>query len=195
MPKYLIGSLLLATATAIAQPTAGPLAAASAPGAAVQTHRRPGWDGFVILDCLEIRQELQQLSPGPIAIATLDCVQHGRYDEAARLFLLAGIDARFDDARDGDPTGVDGARRLTALISEALTPAQMAELARATHGLMNSDASRRSLCRTIRRFGPPTDLPPYLTPAEAAAQAAARNFDADREWPTVVQTGLDCPTQ
>ena len=193
MLKSLSGSLLLATATAIAQPAPDPSPAASAPGAAVQKHRRPGRDGFVVLDCLEIRPELQQLSPGPIAIATLDCVQRGRYDEAARLFLLAGVDARFDDARDGGPAGVDSARRLTSLLSEALPPDRMAELARATHALLNSDVARRSLCETIRPFGPPTDLPPYLTPSEAAAQASARHFDADREWPKIVQTGLDCP--
>ena len=189
MLNRLFGSLLLASAAAIAQTTP------SAPGAASRSGA--GRAGFVVLNCVSISKELQQFGAGSIETGTLDCVRQARYDDAARLFLLAGIDARFDDDRAADPGADDGARTLTRLVSEALTPAQMAELVRTTHDLMTTDESHRSLCATIRRIGPPDVVARHATSSAPAArtpgQRLARNVDADREWATLTRAYLDCP--
>lgn len=193
MSKRLFGSLLLASATAIAQTTPEAPRAASEPVAATRTARERARDSFVILDCVPMVKELQQFSTGTIATATSNCVEQGRYGDAARLFLLTTIDARFDAERLAEPKGEDVSLTLDRLLRAGHTPAGMDGLARARRALMDDLASRRALCAEIRQFGPPDDASPYRdAPTSAPGAGRAGIFDAERAWATVVATTPDC---
>ena len=121
------------------------------------------------------------------------CASEQRMLEAVDLFAHAFAFASFDArrVRDARAPALLGALPLThtAALPEADREALYAALEEM--GKPGSEASTR-VCTDLRRLGPPTYVPEYLSDQGIDVQEASDGFDARKAWDEVLAGPLRC---
>lgn len=157
------------------------------------------------LDCVDIGRVPKDFTPPDIHTGVLACVQQGRSDEAAALFMLAGVRTRFDVERVSDVSVRDAGQVIAYRTVQRLTPNQKASFSAAMAPLAKGLSTQSALCETIAKTGPPDYVPYYLIwhgadfltsrysgSPDPAAGWLVPNFDADATWLRIQRDYLHC---
>jgi hypothetical protein len=156
-------------------------------------------ESTVNLGCIVLDKATAQYNPVDLFKAAKACITAKRWDEAARLHILAMTFGRFDMVRVADRTA-----------HQAITVAQMeiygdvAPADRQTFGdhaklLMDEPQAHAAFCVALNRIGPPAYFPRYMIQHGMGAflgnngNGLVKDFDPVVAWRTLVQTGRKCP--
>lgn len=155
-------------------------------------------ESTVELGCIAFGEAQARYNPVDLFKATKACIDAKRWDDAARLNLLAMTFGRFDMARVADKTA-----------HQAITVAQMTyfgdvgDADRKVFGehakpLMDDPALHAEFCAALARIGPPTYYPRYMVQHGMGAVFAhggdglVSPFDAMATWHDLLINARKC---
>jgi len=149
--------------------------------------------------CIPLGMTKNILTPPDLFKRVSACIAQENYDEAARLYALAGIYSIFDAQRIADKRAVRERKVLIASTFSAISSDRKTRFAEAQKRLGRNPASRVKLCNDVKRIGMPGYFPNYLitynrsTPANTGSQQMLmRNFNPEKEWKTLRTLYLGC---
>ena len=149
--------------------------------------------------CIPLGMTKNILTPPDLFKRVSACIAQENYDEAARLYALAGIYSIFDVQRIADKRAVRERKVLIASTFSAISSDRKTRFAEAQKRLERNPASRVKLCTDVKRIGMPGYFPNYLTtynrstPANTGSQQMLmRNFNPEKEWKTLRTLYLGC---
>lgn len=152
------------------------------------------------VDCIDLAQASRDDPPPNLYTGIVKCITSDRPDQAAALFVLASVTARFDALRVVDPTVAGGTQILIMRAFEPLTEAQRDAFGAAMDRLRADPARWSSVCAELRRLGPPRYFPRYLvlhgmrafTAPNPLEGAMKPDFDLDAKWSEVLVQNVKC---
>ncbi|TFZ04219.1 hypothetical protein [Ramlibacter rhizophilus] len=197
MNKQLLLALWLAPTLAFSQPGSAPRANITnyeAPGSLAATQQLP---------CIDLADARPTMTPPDLHTAVRACIQAREFDRAARLFVLAGVYARFDAKRVADPSAHGAGRALIIQTTSAFSASDRERLAAGVKRLAGEDRrQQQAFCAQVRQLGVPQYLPRYMIQHGVdalSARASPQNalvapFDADAVWSHLQSSYMRCPT-
>lgn len=153
------------------------------------------------LGCIGLDQVKAQDTSADLFNAIFECIEAGRFDAAAALFLVATTYAAFDSRRVADSSARDGGSVQARELSAKQTQAQRASLGVALEAVLRPDAVATG-CAALVKIGAPDYFPRYLVlhgigavvnPNIDEKTALVANFDRDAAWIELLRTFVKCP--
>lgn len=151
------------------------------------------------LPCLDLVAANSIETPADLHTGVKACIDQGEFENAARLFALAGVYARFDAERVADPSARDAGQMLILQTFASLTPDAKKKFHDVEMDMVKDPAAHGKLCADIQRIGPPTYFPAYMVAHGMSAFTGAHaggplvsNFDAKKTWADLQTTYLMC---
>lgn len=139
-------------------------------------------------------------TPPDLYLGVKDCIEHGRYAEAADLFALAGMDSQFDAARVTDKTAGQARDILIMGMFDGMAQEKRDQFGNAVRTLHSDPRALAVLCRQVRRIGYPAYYPEYMVMhgmraflGDPHANALDTHFDPDATWALLQARYLNCP--
>jgi hypothetical protein len=176
----------------IIQEQSGSVTSARAEGSLAPTQALP---------CFTLSEAKQTYTPPDLHTALAECVSSAEFAKAAQLFILAGINSRFDVQRVADKTAAGGLRILIMRTFSNFSEEQKEEFRKAINQLMKTPSGLQAICSELARIGPPTYFPKYLvlhglnafTSSNPLDNALDPSFDAASTWARLQDTYAHCP--
>ena len=133
--------------------------AQSTPGGNAQTSTE---QPITTTQCTAWEQINTQFTPPDLYRMVGQCIQSNDYPSALALFVLAGMDTRFDAPRVADNTVGDTGAALIMQTFDSIPKAAHKKFDTATDLVRTDNAVRDYLCGWVQQVGPPTYYPTYM---------------------------------
>jgi hypothetical protein len=154
------------------------------------------------LPCMALSEARRDYTPPELYAAAAHCLAGTEVPKAVRLFLLAGLYARFDAERVVDKSAGSGGRTVVVAKDFAkFSRAQREAFAAALERLRADERELERFCADVAGIGPPAYFPRYLalhglgsiTSSNPLGDALLPKFDAENTWARLQHTYLRCP--
>lgn len=153
------------------------------------------------LECIDLNEAKDTYTPPDLHTGIAKCLAKGDLNRAVRLFMLAGIYARFDVARVADRSVQDGGHALNMRTFAAYSTEQKQQFMQAIRTLAGNPEAFRTACAEVSKIGPPAYFPQYLVlhglnammPGYSSDHALVADFDASGTWAKLKLQYLKCP--
>lgn len=152
------------------------------------------------LPCSAGKELKNTYTPFELYLSVTPCVEEKRYEEAANMFVLAGLYGRYDQQRVRDRS----AHQAVTVLKTAVTP-HFSDGFREYLSSLASGEQLAGLCATMRKVGRPDYYPSYMVNhglASLTAQiegmpqpegALDEAFDPQAAWELALDQYLHCP--
>ncbi|MEP9358568.1 hypothetical protein [Sphingomonas sp. KR3-1] len=165
----------------------------------VQNYNAPGnLEQTADLGCIALKDAAPRYTPVDLFRAAGTCISAHRYDDGARLFVLAGAYGRFDMLRVADTTAHQAILVIRSEIFGDLPQADSDAFSASLKTIIVDGKLAPDLCATIQRIGAPTYHPRYMIQHGMGAFTGNKGnglvdkFDADAAWKQVRADYLKC---
>ena len=155
--------------------------------------------------CVAFNKFNSGVTPDQLYGMVVDCVRTDDYPSAVALFVLAGMDARFDISRvtDKDAAGKLSDEYVGLTFGSIVETAAQKKLAIGIQTALNDKSVAEYLCEWVQQVGPPTYNPQYMMMDEVSAGNAETTqkqlhqellpvSDASGRWKTISASFLHC---
>lgn len=152
------------------------------------------------INCIPLAQAKPKFTPPDLYKGVAECLAKGEFESAAKLFVLAGIYARFDADRVTDKTAGQARTALIMNTFSNVPEEKKNEFNAALIRMTKTPELLGGLCKEVARIGMPDYYPGYTilhgirafsgNPHEAAL---VKDFDATGTWKSLQSTYLHCP--
>ena len=151
------------------------------------------------IDCVPLESLNNTYTPPDIYLGVSACIRKDDYRTAGALFMLAGINSRFDIARVLDNSSWLAAAALIMNIYSGLEQDKRVKFDQ-TVGKLGADPNAMTdTCRAIRKIGHPDYYPDYMVVNGANASIGKPggptmkpNFDAQATWDSLLTNNFNC---
>ena len=171
--------------------------------AQVKSHEAPGnLESTHDVGCVGSDRLQPSYTPADLYRATSQCVRRAEYRDAVFLFAMAGVYGRYDTLRVADKSAHQA---VTVLQMQALGP--LPQERREAFGTvvqqtLGSPDGLASVCKELRRIGPPRYHPRYMIQHGMGAfltdgttpDGLVTPFDGVAAWKRALDTFLHCPS-
>jgi hypothetical protein len=152
---------------------------------------------FHHLDCGDIAALTTDNTPADIYPAARRCLDRGDFQRAARLWAIASLYGRFDTLRVRDLSAHQAILVLREAAFSELDQGKKDEFQTALKALLGSD-ELADICTQVRRLGPPTYYPTYMTQHGMSAFTGQggglkQDFNVGQAWDSNLTDYLHCP--
>lgn len=184
-----------------AQQAEGPKIVEETEGNITRAHVEGSLAPTQAIDCVLLSEARNTLTPPDLHTGLSKCIGKGEFVRAARLFVLAGVYARFDAERVADRTARAGGQVLILRTFAAFTQEQKQAFSREFDRITKDPLELQSTCAVIRNIGPPNYFPKYLVLHGVEAfsspsplkNALVPDFEPSSTWARLQSTYLHCP--
>jgi hypothetical protein len=152
---------------------------------------------FHHLDCVDVAALTTAETPADIYPAVRTCADHGDFQRAARLWVIASLYGRFDTLRVLD---VSAHQAIPVLRQTFLGPLDQGakDQFQTTLKAITAPDQLADLCAQMRKVGAPTYYPTYMMQHGMSAFTGTggglkQDFNAAEAWDTSVTDYLHCP--
>jgi len=152
------------------------------------------------ISCIELNKITMPVQPPDLYAAVAECMASGRYTDAVALFMMAGVEVRFDSARVSDKTAGQVGQVMIMNTFNPLPQEQRQKFFEAFNVMLADPRAMTPLCNDVARFDPPTYYPGYMIlhgieafRGDPTVNALEPNFDATAVWAEVRGSYLHCP--
>lgn len=112
--------------------------------------------------CISFDKANSQSVPPQLYRTIGQCIQNDDYSNSLALFVLAGIDTRFDASRVADTTASDTGAVLIRNTFEAIPAAAKKKFGAAINAAFSDKSVKDYLCGWVQEVGPPSYQPTYM---------------------------------
>ena len=150
------------------------------------------------LPCVDISTLTTRTTPVEMYSAVHKCIDDHQYDKASRLFAVAGVYGRFDTQRVADESAHQILPALRAGLFSQLDEESKRAFQDAAKPYSAGASGLTDLCAQIRKLGPPSYEPTYMTSHGLSATTGTGGglipgFDAAKAWQFSLTNYLNCP--
>jgi hypothetical protein len=153
------------------------------------------------LGCVTLAAIDKSAQPPDLYKAIPQCITAGRYPEAVELFMLAGLEVRFDATRVTDKTAGQAGQVMIMNTFNPLPQEQRQKFADAFNVLIKEPKTLTQVCEDAQRLGPPTYYPEYMIlhgikafTGDPRVSAVDTAMNGQAVWSRIQHTYLNCPT-
>jgi len=151
--------------------------------------------------CKGFSELSNQYTPADLYKGLSECWAAKKYNEAAELFILAGVYGRFDSLRVADISAHQATSILSMEALHNLTPEQKTGIMSAMQQHLTKDTPQLlETCNTVRHIGMPDYHPSYMIQHGMKAFSGKQPndglvvpFDAKGAWEQSLYSYLHCP--
>lgn len=154
--------------------------------------------------CIAFDQVNSQSAPPELYRSVGQCIQSNGYASALALFVLAGMDTRFDMLRVADNTARDAGAVLMRNTFASIPAEEKKKFNNAVKAASADNSVRDYLCGWAQQIGPPSYYPTYMIMHGMNAVTAGLTktplkqellpvTDAPGRWKTIGTTYMHCP--
>lgn len=161
------------------------------PGTLDATHKR----GCVALEAVD-----KSVQPPDLYKAIPQCIAAGRYPDAVELFMLAGLQVRFDSTRVTDKTAAQTGPLMIMNTFNPLPQEQRRKFADTFNVLIKEPRTLTQVCEGAQKLGPPMYYPEYMilrgikaSTGDPRVSALETGMNGQAVWTRIQHTYLDCP--
>lgn len=156
------------------------------------------------IPCLEPAQLRNDMTPVVLNQVLASCINQNQQDNAVFAFALGGAYGYFDTLRVADETARQAVKVIRMVTMGSLAKDWLQAFQDHLNAVMGDRTQRRSVCATVRGYGPPAYYPKYMVDHGMAAMKAAmsgttlaarglvENFDEAKSWNVAVNSYLLC---
>lgn len=162
------------------------------PGSLAATHN---------LGCVALEAIDKSVQPPDLYKAIPHCITAGRYPEAVELFMLAGLEVRFDSTRVNDKTAGQAGQVMIMNTFNPLPQEQRQKFAETLNTLIAEPKTLTQVCEGAQKLGPPTYYPEYMIlhgikalTGDPRVSAVDTAMNGQAVWTRIQHTYLNCPT-
>lgn len=150
------------------------------------------------LPCVDIGKLTTRTTPVEIYSAAHKCIDDRKYDKASRLFAVAGVYGRFDTLRVADESSHQIIPALRAGLFSQLDEESKRAFQDAAKPYSAGASGLTELCAEIRKLGPPSYDPTYMTfhglsAITGTGGGLTPGFDPAAAWQSSLTNYLNCP--
>lgn len=150
------------------------------------------------IGCLNLNQVSNSNNPADIYIGMSECIKNGKYENAAKLFAIAGAYATYDMKRVKDKSAHQAmiVLQMNTLgeINEDIKELLLQEIEK----IQNDTELLSQLCSEIRAIGMPTYYPKYMIQhgmgafSDNQGDGLVEDFNETEAWEKALGTYLHC---
>jgi len=162
------------------------------PGSLAATHN---------LGCVALEAIDKSAQPPDLYKAIPQCITAGRYPDAVELFMLAGLEIRFDSTRVTDKTAGQAGQVMIMNTFSPLPQEQRQKFADSFTVLIKEPKTLTQVCEGAQKSGPPTYYPEYMIlhgikafTGDPRVSAIDTAMNGQAVWTRIQHTYLNCPT-
>jgi len=162
------------------------------PGSLATTHN---------LGCVALEAIDKSAQPPDLYKAIPRCITAGRYPDAVELFMLAGLQVRFDSTRVTDKTAGQAGQVMIMNTFNPLPEEQRQKFADVFNVLIKEPKTLTQVCEDAQKLGPPTYYPEYMIlhgikafTGDPRVSALDTAMNGQAVWSRIQHTYLNCPT-
>jgi len=162
------------------------------PGSLAATHN---------LGCVTLEAIDKSVQPPDLYKAIPQCITAGRYPAAVELFMLAGLEVRFDSTRVTDKTAGQAGQVMIMNTFNPLPQEQRQKFADTLNVLIKEPKALALVCEGAQKLGPPTYYPEYMIlhgikafTGDPRVSAIDTAMNGQAVWAQIQHTYLNCPT-
>lgn len=150
------------------------------------------------LGCIELKDAKPIYNPVDLFKASRACITDHRYDDAVRLFALAGAYGRYDMRRVADTTAHQAVMVARMEIFDEIPEEESKKFQAAVTELFDNAAKKAAFCAAVGRIGPPSYAPRYMIQHGMRAflggtnDGIVENFDSKSAWVEAFSLYLKC---
>jgi hypothetical protein len=162
------------------------------PGSLAATHN---------LGCVAFEAIDKSIQPPDLYKAIPQCITAGRYPDAVELFMLAGLEVRFDSTRVTDKTAGQAGQVMIMNTFNPLPQEQREKFTETLNALIAEPKTLTQVCEGAQKLGPPTYYPEYMIlhgikafTGDPRVNAIDTAMNGQAVWTQIQHTYLNCPT-
>jgi len=167
--------------------------------AQIQNYNAPGnLESNYNLGCIGLNDVKPEYNPVDLFKAMKVCILAKRYDDAVRLFAIAGTYGRYDSLRVADATSHQAITVARMEIFGDLPEATSKEYDQAASTFLSNSTKIAEICVEAKRIGPPTYFPRYMIQHGMGAffrgngDGLVQKFDSKTAWNQALASYLKC---
>lgn len=154
---------------------------------------------YINIGCISLSEVKNTFTPADLYKGVRECIKQENFDRAANLFMLAGLNARFDAERITDKTA--GQARVVLIMNtfSNVPQDQKDKFGAAVKRLTENTEFLGKLCNEINKIGIPDYYPSYMILHGVKAftgnpheRALITHFDALSVWKKLQFESLQC---
>lgn len=148
--------------------------------------------------CVDLAGAKAEYSPADLAPGVVACAKNGDFDEAADLFVVMLLRARYDSKRVEDKTAHQAGQVIALQIRGALGAGEMENMEAALKVYGGGSARHQMMCREMKRIGPPDYYPAYMIKHGMSAvlgrddEGITKGFRSKLAWRDLLANYLKC---
>ena len=153
------------------------------------------------VNCEGFEKLTNNFTPADLYRGMTHCFGSKNYENAAQLFILAGVFGRFDVQRVADSTAHQAMSVLQMQVFQNLSNEERDKYKQALGKYLSQGSPQLiAACEKVRQIGAPEYFPRYMIQhgmrafgAEQANQGLVSNFQPEAAWEKSLDTYLHCP--
>lgn len=173
--------------------------AAGREGPQIRDYEAPGnLESNYNLGCIALKDVRPEYNPVDLFKAMKVCIVASRYEDAVRLFAIAGTFGRYDALRVADPTSHQAIMVARMKIFGDLPDSESKKYNETASAFLNDAAKKSEVCAEAKRIGPPSYYPRYMVQHGMGAffsrsrDGLVKNFNSKNSWDQALSTYLKC---